>query len=57
MYHGHAGWLASLEVKNPSLQYLRVQVSIMSVFEYYRMAIPMFVPSPSLLTKWQIKYR
>ena len=28
----------------------------MSIFEYYRMAIPMFVPSPSLLAAWQVKY-
>ena len=29
----------------------------MSIFEYYRMNIPMFAPSPSLLAQWQIKYR
>ena len=33
------------------------QVSIMSVFEYYRMGLPMFVPSPRLLTKWHLQYR
>jgi hypothetical protein len=51
--------------KGPSLCKLQVaghqgvtwQVSIMSIFEYYRMAIPLFVPSPSLLAKWQLKYR
>ena len=29
----------------------------MSIFEYYRMGIPMFVPTPDLLAKWQIKHR
>jgi len=29
----------------------------MSVFEYYRMNIPMFAPSPRLLAEWQKKYR
>jgi hypothetical protein len=29
----------------------------MSVFEYYRMSIPMFVPSVALLSEWQLKYR
>merc|ERR1711998_703016 len=29
----------------------------MSIFEYYRMNIPMFVPSPDLLAQWQLKYR
>jgi hypothetical protein len=34
-----------------------VQVSIISIIEYYRMAIPLFAPSPSLLTKWQLEHR
>jgi hypothetical protein len=29
----------------------------MSIFEYYRMAIPIFAPSPALLAKWQVQYR
>jgi hypothetical protein len=29
----------------------------MSIFEYYRMGIPMFVPSTELLAKWQLKHR
>jgi hypothetical protein len=28
----------------------------MSLFEFYRMEIPLFVPSPELLTEWHIKY-
>lgn len=29
----------------------------MSIFEYYRMDIPIFVPSPDLLASWQLKHR
>ena len=29
----------------------------MSIFEYYRMNIPLFAPSPTLLASWQIKYK
>ena len=28
----------------------------MSLFEFYRMGIPLFVPSPALLTDWHIRY-
>jgi hypothetical protein len=28
----------------------------MSIFEYYRMAIPMFAPTPELLAHWQMKH-
>lgn len=31
---------------------LPYQVSFMSLFEFYRMEIPMFVPSPQLLASW-----
>lgn len=31
------------------------QVSIMSLFEWYRMGIPLFVPSPHLLAKWHVE--
>lgn len=33
--------------------YLPYQVSVMSVFEQYRMDVPMFFPSKELLVKWQ----
>lgn len=33
------------------------QVSVMSIFEYYRMGIPMFAPSPALLARWQVQHR
>ena len=29
----------------------------MSLFEFYRMQIPMFVPSPKMLTRWHLKYQ
>lgn len=38
---------------HPAIVLIPYQVSIMSVFEYYRMGIPMFAPSPKLLAKWQ----
>lgn len=32
------------------------QVSIMSIFEYYSMGIPLFAPSLELLIRWQLDY-
>jgi len=29
----------------------------MSLFEFYRMQIPLFVPSPKMLTRWHLKHR
>jgi len=43
--------------QHPAIVLIPYQVSIMSIFEYYRMAIPMFVPSPTLLARWQMEYR
>jgi len=31
--------------------------SFMSFFEFYRLEVPMFVPSPDLLTEWHMTYR
>ena len=42
---------------HPAIVLIPYQVSIMSLFEYYRMSIPLFVPSPKLLAQWQMKYR
>lgn len=42
---------------HPAIVLIPYQVSIMSIFEYYRMAIPMWAPSPDLLATWQLKYR
>jgi len=36
---------------------LPYQVSIMSLFEFYRMELPIFVPSLDLLTSWHVDYR
>jgi hypothetical protein len=36
--------------------YVPYQVSVMSLFEQYRMNIPLFFPSTDLLTTWQLKY-
>jgi hypothetical protein len=44
-------------VAHPAIVLLPYQVSLMSLFEYYRMNIPMFAPSPRLLAEWQLKYR
>jgi len=36
--------------------YVPYQVSVMSLFEQYRMNIPLFFPTIDLLTRWQFKY-
>lgn len=43
--------------RHPAAVLLPYQVSVMSFFEYYRMGLPMFVPSPQLLVQWHMKYR
>ena len=42
---------------HPAFILLPYQVSFMTFFELYRMAIPMFVPSPELLTDWHVERR
>ena len=42
---------------HPAIVLIPYQVSIMSLFEYYRMNIPLFVPSHKLLSEWQVKYK
>lgn len=39
---------------HPAMVILPYQVSFMSLFEAYRMAIPLFVPAPELLTRWHL---
>ena len=39
--------------EHPGMIYLPYQVSVMSLFEQYRMNIPLFFPSLDLLTEWQ----
>lgn len=42
-------------VQHPAMVILPYQVSFMSLFEYYRMGIPLFVPSLELLSRWHWK--
>ncbi|CAF4261094.1 unnamed protein product, partial [Adineta steineri] len=41
----------------PAIIYVPYQVSTMSLFEQYRMNIPLFFPSLDLLTEWHYNYR
>ncbi|CAF3922635.1 unnamed protein product, partial [Adineta steineri] len=43
-------------VQHPGIIYVPYQVSLMSLFEQYRMNIPLFFPSLELLTEWHYKY-
>jgi hypothetical protein len=40
---------------HPAMVILPYQVSFMSLFEFYRMQIPLFAPSPALLTRWHLE--
>jgi hypothetical protein len=42
-------------VEHPGIIYVPYQVSLMSLFEQYRMNIPLFFPSLDLLTEWHYK--
>jgi hypothetical protein len=42
--------------EHPGIIYVPYQVSVMSLFEQYRMNIPLFFPSLDLLTEWHYKY-
>lgn len=44
-------------VQHPAIVLIPYQVSVMSIFEYYKMGIPLFAPSLELLVKWQIEHR
>jgi hypothetical protein len=41
---------------HPAVVILPYQISFMLFFELYYMNMPMFVPSPALLTQWHLKY-
>ncbi len=43
--------------RHPGIIYVPYQVSLMSLFEHYRMNIPLFFPSLDLLTDWDYTYR
>lgn len=42
---------------HPAIVLIPYQVSVMSIFEYYAMGVPMFAPSLELLVEWQIKHK
>ena len=42
-------------VNHPAIVYIPYQVSVMSLFEQYRLNIPLFFPSVQLLTTWQVE--
>ncbi|KAK2144348.1 hypothetical protein LSH36_766g03157 [Paralvinella palmiformis] len=42
---------------HPGIIYVPYQVSMVSLTEHYRMNIPLFFPSLSLLTRWHMKYQ
>ena len=42
--------------RHPGILIMPYQVSIMSLFEYFAMNIPMFVPTLELLVKWQTQH-
>ncbi|CAF3599113.1 unnamed protein product [Rotaria socialis] len=43
--------------QHPGIIHIPYQVSLMSIFEQYRMNIPLFVPSLDLLTEWHYTYQ
>ena len=43
--------------RHPALVLIPYQVSVMSLFEYYRMCLPLFVPSKELLWSWHKKFK
>lgn len=42
--------------KHKAIVHVPYQVSVMSIFEQYRMNIPLFFPSLALLTQWHLKH-
>ena len=53
-YPGHHEY--SEIASHPAMVFLPYQVSLMSFFEFYRMNIPLYVPSARLLALWHVKY-
>jgi hypothetical protein len=43
--------------EHPGVILLPYQVSIMTFYEFYRIGVPIFVPSVDLLVEWHMKYR
>lgn len=42
--------------RHPALVLIPYQVSVMSLFEYYRMCLPLFVPTKELLWSWHRRF-
>ncbi|KAG2381342.1 hypothetical protein C9374_006331 [Naegleria lovaniensis] len=42
---------------HPAIVVIPYQLSVMSFFEYYRLAIPIYYPSVDLLTQWHMQHR
>jgi hypothetical protein len=41
---------------HPAMVVLPYQVSVMTIYEVYRLNVPLFVPSQRLLLRWQIDH-
>lgn len=41
---------------HPALFHIPYQVSVMSLFEQYRMGVPIIAPGPKMLTDWHMRY-
>jgi hypothetical protein len=54
IYKGHYEYFEI--ARHPGIIYVPYQVSVMSLFEQYRMNIPLFFPSLDLLTEWHYTY-
>ncbi|CAF4419473.1 unnamed protein product [Rotaria sp. Silwood2] len=55
VYKGHYEYFQLAQ--HPGIIHIPYQVSVMSLFEQYRMNIPLFFPSLDLLTEWHYTYR
>ena len=55
LYPGHFEYAELAE--HPGIVIIPYQVSIMSFYEFYRMGIPIFLPTARLLTRWHMDYR
>jgi len=55
LYPGHFDY--SELADHPAVVIIPYQVSIMSFYEFYRMGIPIFLPTARLLTQWHVEHR
>eukprot|EP00658_Telonema_sp_P-2_P002065 TRINITY_DN10785_c0_g4_i1.p1 TRINITY_DN10785_c0_g4~~TRINITY_DN10785_c0_g4_i1.p1 ORF type:complete len:720 (+),score=74.54 TRINITY_DN10785_c0_g4_i1:1-2160(+) len=54
--HHYPHYETSDLVNHPCMVFLPYQVSVISFFEFYRMNIPIFVPSKKLLVSWHMEH-